>query len=246
MDWPDGVEPVPLEPSASPDRYFFGRKVAACAQMETMAEGRYGSTVWMAPQCLVIRPPCLLRLEPPLGAALRAVHVKNVGASAEARPDAFWTAVYGLVGVEPPATTVYSLVDGQEIRPYYNSHLFSVVPDRGILRRWLTLFERAVNDEDLQRGPCADELHRIFLHQALLSALVGLELGPGSVRPLPPPYSYPLHFHQNVPAPGRARRLDECVCPVYEGAFVFPDTLCGLAPGPELQEWFERRMSERR
>ena len=73
-----------------------------------------------------------------------------------------------------------------------------------------------VLDRGFQSGPCADDLHRIFLHQAALSALVTRAVGPGRIRLLPSEYSYPLHFHNRLPNGCRVEFLDELVVPVYE------------------------------
>lgn len=51
-----------------------------------------------------------------------------------------------------------------------------------------------VTDEAFQAGPCRDELHRIFLHQAILSTLVAKQLDWERVRLLPPEYNYPLNL----------------------------------------------------
>ncbi|MBD3367188.1 MAG: hypothetical protein GF405_03300 [Candidatus Eisenbacteria bacterium] len=234
---PGNLLAVELEADAEVVRYPFGRKTAACAQVESIARGRYRSLVWMAPQCLVVNEPDLLTLDGEVAAAFRAVHIRNIGSPAEAPPDAFWKSVYGLVGADPAAATVRSLVDDREIRPYFNSHLFAVDPGLGLLARWLKLFRTAIGDRSLQQGPCADDLHRIFLHQAILSALVSREPGSDRVIHLPPGYSYPLHFHPGVPRLRRARTLDDCTCPVYEGAFAYPETLNGLVPGDRMKAW---------
>jgi len=101
------------------------------------------------------------------------------------------------------------------------------VPYRGTAS-WQELFESPVADERFQSGPCADQLHRIFLHQAVLSTLVAKELPWHRLRLLPPEYSYPLHLHAKVSPERRARTLNELVCPVYEDAYRHPETLNGL------------------
>lgn len=85
-------------------------------------------------------------------------------------------------------------------------------------------------------------MHRVFLHQALLAGLIIGELGGSTVRRLPPGYSYPLDFHTSVPRPNRALSLEDVVCSVYEGRFVYPGTLNGLEPGPCVGPWLEERL----
>jgi hypothetical protein len=67
---------------------------------------------------------------------------------------------------------------------------------------------------------------------------VARALGREEIRELPPEYSYPLHLHSDVPRPLRPERLEELVCPVYEGDFEYPGTLSGLTVGKPFRKWF--------
>ncbi len=78
---------------------------------------------------------------------------------------------------------------------------------------------------------------RIFLHQAILSALAAKNLGRERIRLLPPAYSYPLHLHPQVPTGRQPGRLNDLVCPVYEDAFEFPVTFNGLQIDQPLRSW---------
>ncbi len=240
--WPD-LENVHRVPLARDEawRYYFARKVRACAQAEAMTAGRVRSLVWVSAQCLIVNPPTLFALVPSLAAAFRPVHIQNVGAPAGEPLDQYWKAVYRAVGIEDTSLTVESLVDMRELRPYFNSHLFAVDPSQGLCQTWLELFGAMVADADFQSGPCGDELHRIFLHQAILSALVVKQLDWQQLGILPPEYSYPLHLHQQVPLGRRAQTLNQLVCPVYEGAYRYPETLGGVKVEEPLRSWLVER-----
>ena len=71
----------------------------------------------------------------------------------------------------------------------------------------------------------------------ILSALLTKRLDWGRMRILPPEYSYPLHFHHRVPPSLRPQILNSQVCPVYEEAFRYPDTLNGLEASEPLRSW---------
>ena len=217
--------------------HYFAAKVHAASEAEEMAWDDAGTLIWMNSGCLVAGPPVLLDLEQSLDAAFRVVHVRNVGSPAGSPVDGFWERVYRGAGVAAPVTALESFVDREAIRPYFNTHLFSVNPSRGLLRRWLGLWKSAVSDVEFMSGPCADEEHRIFLHQAILSALVTEPLAAGHLCELPPEYSYPLHFHDRVPEDRRPAALGELVCPVYEGIFRYPESLNGLAAADPLASW---------
>ncbi len=221
--------------------YYFANKVRACAQAEALTAGRVRSLVWVSTQCLIVNQPTLFALAPTLAAAFRPVHIQNVGPSADKPLDEYWKAVYGVVGMEDTSLTIESWVDMRELRPYFNSHLFALDPSQGLCQTWLELFRAMVADADFQSGPCKDELHRIFLHQAILSVLVIHHLDWQRIGVLPPEYSYPLHLHQQVPPGRRARTLNQLVCPVYEGAYRYPETLGEIQVEEPLRSWLVER-----
>jgi hypothetical protein len=237
----DDLEGVHLVPLAVEEtfRYHFSSKVHACAQAEQMAGPGVRSLVWLGRECLIVRPPTLFDLAPSYDAAFRTVHHVNVGSPADEPPDPFWAAVYQAVGIEDAPYTIESFVDVQEIRPYWNTHCFAVDPSRGILRSWLDHFQAMVADRAFQAGPCRDELHRIFLHQAVLSALVTKELDRERIRPLPPEYSYPLHMHDQLPPARRAGSLNDLVCAVYEET----PPLDSIRVHEPLRSWLRERAS---
>jgi hypothetical protein len=235
-------------------RYPLASKVAACAEAERLLlaaferEGPGGSKlgadstlVWMVPQTLVTAPPALLDLESPKCASFRAVHISNVGSRADEPLDDYWSAVYAAAGVQEATFTVESLVDRANLRPYFNTHLFSVDARLGLMAEWRALFETLVGDDAFQSGPCADDRRRVFLHQAALCALLVKRLRRSEICELPPTYSYPLHFHAEVPAEQRAAHLGELVCPVYEGRFSPGETFRDIVLKEPLETWFADR-----
>ncbi|MBN1260552.1 MAG: hypothetical protein JXB35_07715 [Anaerolineae bacterium] len=239
-----GVDTLLLEPDDALPRYFFASKVLACAQVEKRAaQQAVRSLVWMNPYGLILNPPMLLALDTTCDAAFRPVHIKNIGCPIAAPIDGFWKAVYDEVGLADSGLAVESYLDAQRIRPYYNSHLFAIDPGRGILRTWLEHFKRLVSDAAFQGAYCQDTTHQVFLHQAVLSALLTQQIPPTRLRSLPPDYSYPLHFHHQLPADRQAATLNRLICPVFEEPFRYPETLNGLAVDEPLASWLAARSS---
>ena len=235
------VDVVALEAEPELARYPFGTKVAACAQAEACVPRDTSSLVWLGPGCMVLNPPALFALGPDCDAAFRPVHIANVG-SLRSRPlDQYWTRVYAAVGAEDGDGSVESSLDGQRLRPYYNTHCFAVNPALGLMAEWLELFRSLVRDETFQSGPCRDEIHRIFLHQAVLSALVTRSIAPGRVRILPPEYSYPLHFHEKLPDTQRVDVLNDITVAAYEGE----SDLAAVRAEEPLRSWLERHRQTR-
>ena len=73
-----GVQVLPLNMPDALRCYDFGDKVCACAQAEAMATG-VQSLVWADPGVLFLQPPRLYDLDTSADAAVRPVHIKNVG-----------------------------------------------------------------------------------------------------------------------------------------------------------------------
>lgn len=231
--------PLALDPTAPGSDYPFASKVHACAQAETLAGSSTHTLIWFNPGCLAVSPPLLFDLALAFDAAFRPVHHQNIGSPAQMPLDDYWQAVYRSVGLDDATFTVESFADAQTLRPYFNTHCFSINPSLGLLNSWQQCFRALLNELSFQAGPCDDPLHRIFLHQAVLSALVAKHLTPDRICLLPPEYSYPLHMHPQISPGRRPKRLNDLVTPVYEGAFEYPDTLNGLQVDEPLHSWLQ-------
>lgn len=228
------VELRELEPDAA--RYPFTAKVRACAEAEVRLAGSAGSLVWLGAGCLVLRPPDLFALGSSYDAAFRPVHVANVGSPRSGPLDEYWARVYAATGTDDRDGSVESLLDRQQLRPYYNTHCFSIDPGLGLMAEWRRVLCELVADEPFQSGPCRDELHRIFLHQAVLSALISGAVSLGRLRILPPGYSYPLHFHAKLADEQRARVMNDVTVAAYED-----DADLAAVPADEpLRSWLGR------
>jgi len=207
----EGVHRFPLVLEEGCPPYPLAEKVYACARAEEMAGPELRSLVWLSLDCLVIQPPLLFDLGPVGGAAsadaaFRPVHHQNVGSPVREPLDGFWQGIYRALGVDAMPYSVVSFADGQTLRPYFNTHCFALNPAVGLGRAWWTYFKGLVTDRAFQAGPCCDELHQIFLHQAILSTLVPKMLAWERVRLLPPEYNYPLNLLQEFPRTAGRRR----------------------------------------
>lgn len=238
-----GVRVLPLIVPEQIEHYPFAAKVYACARAEEHArDAGVRSLVWIDSSCLVVRPPALFDLGRGFDAVLRPVHIRNVGLRASEAVDGYWQKVFESVGVHDVTATVESFVDAERVRAYFNTHAFSVNTEKGLLREWFGCFRRLVLDGDFQAGFCSDRLRKIFLHQAVLSALVAASLDPDRVRILPPDYNYPYHLHQSVPAARRARALNDLVCVAYEDEPPDPGGAGGLEVREPLKTWLAERL----
>jgi hypothetical protein len=239
----EGIERLPLAIQSDCPPYPFAEKVWAFARAEEMAGPEIRSLVWLSLDCLVINPPLLFDLGPtariaPADAALRPVHHRNVGSLAQEPLDAFWQGVYRALDVDDIPYTVESFVDGETLRPYFNTHCFALDPALGLGRAWWVHFREMIADRAFQEGPCSDTLHQIFLHQAIFSTLVPKRLAWERVRLLPSEYNYPLNLLADMPPDLRASTLNSLVNPVYEDAFPWS----GIEIEEPLRTWLMERL----
>ncbi len=232
----------PLDVPDTVKGYFFASKVWACAQAEAMALPGVQSLIWIDPVCLVIKPPVLFALNHAFDAAVRPVHIKNIGQLPTEPPDSFWQKVYETVGLVDTQMTVETFVGQQDIRAYFNTHAFAVNPAKELLREWFTLFEKLVGDEAYQKAACPDPLHQIFLHQAVWSALLVARLDSERIRMLPPDYNYPYNLHQSVPPERRAAALNGLVCLTYEERTFDPKLMTDIEVHEPLRSWLAARV----
>ncbi|KAF0107055.1 MAG: hypothetical protein FD146_2165 [Anaerolineaceae bacterium] len=231
-----------LLPLTVPDlvaAYPFGRKVAACARAEQLAPAGTRSLVWVDAAYLFCQPPTLFALGADFDAAFRPAHIRNVGLPPSEPLDAFWGGICAALGVDDVPGAVTSFVDGQLLRTYFNSHAFAVNPALGLMRRWYELFQQLVGDAAFQSAACADDIHQIFLFQALLSALVASSVEPARVRILPPACNYPCNLHERVPAEKRPAALNDVVSFAYEECDIRPGALTGIEVREPLRAWLE-------
>jgi hypothetical protein len=179
----------------------------------------------------------LFDLGPSFDAAFRPAHHRNVGSLAHEPLDGFWLGIYRALGIDDMRHTVESFVDSQTLRPYFNTHCFAFNPATGLCRAWWGHFTNLVSDQAFQAGPCRDELHQVFLHQAILSTLAAKMLDWERIRLLPAEYNYPLNLLRQMPLDRRAPALNGLVNAVYEDAFPWND----IDVQEPLRSWLRER-----
>lgn len=233
----NGIKTIPLELPQGKSSYPFIGKIAACARTEEMTAGLYRSLVWIAPDCLVLRSPDLFDLDDIADAAVRPVHVRNVGSPFGEPPDGYWNGVFRAAGITDLRERVESFVDCRVLRAYYNTHAFAVNPSRGLMRSWLSLFLKLTSDLKFQKKHCTEEAHRIFLHQVSLSTILASELERTRIRILPEEYCYPYNLHESVPEDRKARTLNELVCIAYENRSLNPEKMTDIIVEEPLRTW---------
>ena len=237
----EGIKTIWLDTPEEIRDYLYGHKVYACALAEKLAPEGTHSLIWLSPEMLVVQPPELFRLAGKYGAAVRPVHIQNVGLEVTQTLDGFWRGVYQAVGVPEVEMQVESFVDAKRLRAYFNSAAFAVDPRLGLCQRWLDTFRSLVMDQEFQESACGDDWHQVFLHQAVLSALLASEIPPERLRILPPDYIYPYNLHTDVPPVRAAGSMEELVCIYHDGRSLNPEKMDDIELGNTLKLWLKSK-----
>lgn len=215
-------------------QFPFADKVYACAQVEALVADKVDWLLWLNPDCLIVAPPSEIAASSEAWAALRPVHLQNIGAPAAGAVPEYWSRIYELVGLDPArAWTVESLVDHRKLRAYFNSGCMAFVPAKGILRAWRDNFERLLRDPASRAFYTSDRSYAIFCHQAVLSAVVAARVGRERTHLLPPSYGYPLQLQDQPGFTNRSNDLAELTI-VITGGF---DQLANIAMTEPFTSW---------
>lgn len=228
-----GVETFPLPAPPPGVRFPFLTKVLACAEAERRLGERARTLIYSDPQFLVLQPPKALILRPGKRIAVRPVHLANqVGVPADRPLDPFWERVYRAAGGKPSTIPVsHALVDDLDLHAYFTCTLFSIDPSLGLLQRWSEAFLSLLADPAFLENQAGDNLHRLFLHQAVFSALAAREIPAAAFQEMPPAVGYPVTQHSRIVPQHRAPALENLVSVYY-------DTLWNANPA-----WFENLVS---
>ena len=237
-----GVKSIPATVPETVEGYELAAKVHSCAEAERLAPSYIESLVWISPDSLVVNPPEKFILDEDHDVAVRPVHIKNVGLAVDEPPDAYWSRILDITGAGLSEFTVESFVDRRRLRGYFNSHSYCVRPSMRLFGQWFISFRKLVEDDEFQSSSCSDDLRRIFLHQAVLSALTTSMVEHDRIGILPPTYCYPYNLHLSIAADDRANTLNQLTSFVYEDLSVDPDRITGIKVDEPLRSWLKDRV----
>ncbi|MCI0513614.1 MBL fold metallo-hydrolase [candidate division KSB1 bacterium] len=235
-----GLLTVPVQIDASVRGYPYAIKAFAAAAVETLVADTTHTLLWFDPETILIQEPKLFELKKHAGVALRPVFLVNqIGLPPGAPLDAFWRRIYQATGVDSTRVPVVeTLVERQKIRAYYNCGIFAVQPRRGIFREWARVMTELLADQKFQRAACHDFRHRIFLHQAVVSAIIISRCPAHEIRLLPPHAVYPLQQHPKISPKLQAKTMNDVIALIHESAWNEPQDWRKILPCREpLRTW---------
>ena len=242
-----GLSLVPLALPAEARGYPYAYKAYAAAQAEALVAEAAATLTWLDAETLVVAPPLALALAPQHAVAVRPVFLRNaIGLAPDQPVDVFWAAILADNGLEAARLPVVETeVDRQQVRAYFNCQVVPVRPGLGLFREWARQMSVRLADGDYQRRACADGLHRVFLHQAVLSAIIAARTSPEQWRWLPRECGYPLHLHDRLPEAQRPRRLDALSVVLHENVIDQPGAFDGIEVDGELRAFLDDQLRAR-
>jgi glyoxylase-like metal-dependent hydrolase (beta-lactamase superfamily II) len=242
-----GVRLVPLEAPPEARDYPYAYKAYAASRAEEIVAGSADTLIWLDAEILVLAPPTPLVLDAGHAVAMRPVYLRNaIGLAPDQPTDAFWAAILADNRLEAARLPVVETeVDTQKVRGYFNCGAIAVRPSLGLFREWARQMSARLADADYQRRACADGLHRVFLHQAVLSAIIVARTSPAQWRWLPRECGYPLHLHARLPAELRAARLADLSVVLHENEIDQPGALDGIEVNQELRAFLDEQLRRR-
>ena len=238
-----GAQKIPFE--MPPELQTFPLAlVAAGAAVAEDAAAEEPLLAWMLPDTLVLNPPVAFHLPDGVDFAYRPVHHTLVGSIYDQPLDPFWSTIYR--HCETPSARLFPMqtcLRDHTLRPYFNAGLAVLRPGLGLLCAWNRQFTSLAHHPDFESFYQQDGRYAVFMHQAVLSAVIPTRLVREQILELPENINYPLHLHADYPATYRPEKISRLATCRYEEFEVLREALeAGLFAGPQ-QSWLEERLA---
>ncbi len=234
------VELVALQIDSALLEYPLAIKAFAAARVESLVSDFCQCLVWFDPGVLVLGPPEGVALGTEYDAALRPVTLANtIGLPPGAEPNDYWRSIYDQCGLDYRSLPIVeTIADTVKIQPYYNCEVYSINPRLGICREWAAILTEMLRDEMYQQKICASFLRRLFLHQAVLSAVVTAKIPTERIKSLPLTSGYPFNQHSRLPVARQIAALDDLSVVIFDDAWERNPAWMNAIPIQEpLRQW---------
>jgi len=201
---------VPFRMPSFAGRYPLAVKAYAAAAIEAAMPASVRTLAWFDPETLVLGSLQDLDLDASHDAAIRPVFLLNtIGQTPASAINDYWQPIYKATGLDSGSIpNVTSVVDDQVIRAYYSCIIFSFNPRLGLAGEWSRLMTIFLQDSSYQKSVSTTFLQKLFLHQAILSALITARVQPDRIRMLPMTCGYPLNLHERLPDGKKQKSMD--------------------------------------
>ena len=230
-----GVSTFDIDIQPEHRTFPFSRKVHACATAEKLLDGKSATMLYFDTEMLAFSSFETLKLHNDYDISLRPVMLLNtVGQSPESSVDGYWKTIYRDAGIDSiQVPTIRAYVDEKDIRFYINCEVMTLRPELGICREWQKNFVKRLDDMQFMQAFCNDQLHAIFLHQAVLSAVILTKVSQNKIQWIPDKTVYSVLLHDRLPVHKRIATLNSVAIAGYDLQYAHDPAMISIVPVDE-------------
>lgn len=224
--------------------FRFIEHVYAAAKAEEMALKKTENLVFLGTNSLFFDSPRKFLLEEGINLGYRPVHHKLIGSLYDEPIDYFWSLIYQKCDVnQEKVFPMQTHVDGQILRPYISSGCLIVNPERGFFKAWWDRYKIIHKEPIFKEFYEKYDLYVVFIHQAVLSAVMLSELDPEEIMELPFNYNYPINLYHESLEEFKPKNFEKLVTARYYLEKIVEEDEFNKIPFTEpMKSWLEKRI----
>ena len=234
------VELIPFQLDLEVLRFPFTAHAHAAALAEIRNLGKTEILAWMSSNTVLLNEPKDFLLPESIAFGYRPVHHTLLGLRYDEPLDSFWTKIYNICNV--PSEKVFQMkphVEDYFIRPYFNAGILITRPKKKLFKKWRDTFFDVYTDDEFQEFYREDNRYAIFIHQAILSAVILAMYKKNELLELPHLYNYPVHLFNEDKTDERPNSIDDCITFRHEGFYNDADWMRKLPAEETLKQWLK-------
>ena len=235
---------IPFNLDSNVQQIFFLREVEALTKAEELINGQAEIMIWMDSNTLVLKEPthCMLPANKQLG--YKPVHHLLLGSRYEDELDPFWKEVYSFCKVNQERIfPMKPMIEDIQMKPYFNAGFLVTSPEYSLIANWSAFFKEAIQNPTFTEFMKHDHRYEIFLHQAILSAVILNQFEPSQLLELPGSYNYPLHLWLEDHTNRRPSSLEHCITIRHEGLLKTKSWMTGGPFNKNQTDWLLDRIA---
>ena len=237
---------IPFKSEIENKRFPFVTEVNCTAYAEKLANDKCELLVWLAVNQFFIKEPSEFILAEDKNYGYRPVHHKLIGSKFDEPIDEFWSLIYEKCNT--PIDKIFPMkthIDGEILRPYINSGFQVVRPKIGFFNKWWNSFREIFQDPVFKKFYEESDLYTIFIHQAVLSALMLEEFKLEEIVELSSDYNYPIHLFEESLDELKPKSINDLtIARFYLNKLQEPNGLERIPITGKLKDWLLNRLEK--
>ena len=235
---------VKIDPEVA--KFPFCAWIQSAALAEELAEEKAELIAWIAINSFFINEPKEFLLDEEKNLGYRPVHHKLIGLLFDEPLDTFWKIIYDKFSVTDDLVfPMKTHMDGNTLKPYFNSGFLVTRPKIGLFRKWWKYYEEMHNDPIFYDFYKQDDKYVTFIHQAILSAIILTTFKKEELYEFPFDYNYPMNLFEEMDDKYKVDSINELVhSRIYVSKLLPPEKLEKIPISGELKNWLLQKLSK--